>query len=68
GLIIISFAGTCKGTYGVKVKVADEKQAEALGAMKAVLWEKEMNIIHLHLKGDNLNVVSAIKRKEEVVK
>ncbi|RZC91975.1 hypothetical protein C5167_029119 [Papaver somniferum] len=45
--------GECEGTASIPLIAWDEEQAEALGALQAIIWAKERNIRHLQLEGDN---------------
>lgn len=44
------------------------QQAEALEALEAIKWVKEAQVMHLCLKGDNLNVVKPINSSIGYVK
>ncbi|XP_026459453.1 uncharacterized protein LOC113360125 [Papaver somniferum] len=68
GLIMRSFAGECGGAASIPLTAFDEEQAEALGALQEVIWAKGNNIDHLHLEGDNSNVIAALNGASTAVK
>ncbi|XP_026380111.1 uncharacterized protein LOC113274904 [Papaver somniferum] len=67
-LTLRNSTGFCDGVRCIPLKTVDVEQADALGAIEAVLWAKERGFQRIHLEGDCVNVVRAIQGHPTSVK
>lgn len=61
GLIIRNAAGEMQRRRHCPGSSLDAEQAKGKAALKAILWAARKEITNLHLEGDNLNIVNAIR-------